>query len=226
MAIRQAGLLLLLALVLAGCGRERPAAAPVNPPPAAQEPAASRAAAPPDLMLRGIVRLNPTLTFRACDGQLLATVLDSTGERLIPAYQVLRPGEEGIYVEAAGRETENREVVLRSLEYAARPGPGLGCEQPASAALLRAFGRRPLWRLSITATGVELTQAGQPALTFAPPALDDSAGHLRYRADRFHLLLTALPCTEDSTGTFGSMQAVVTAEGKVLRGCASRGVVR
>jgi uncharacterized membrane protein len=176
-------------------------------------------------MLRGIVRLEPTLTFRACDGQLLATVLDSTGERLIPAYLVIRPGDDGIYVEAAGHETPSREVVLRSLEYAARPGPGLGCEQPLSGALLRAFGRRPDWRLSITAAGAELTEAGQPALTFAVPALDDSAGQLRYRSDRFHLLLTTIPCTEDSTGTFGSMQAVVTVAGKALRGCASRGVV-
>jgi len=177
-------------------------------------------------MLRGIVRLEPTLTFRACDGQLLATVLDSTGERLIPAYQGIRPGDDGMYVEAAGHETEKREVVLRTVEYAARPGPGLGCEQPPSSALLRAFGRRPDWRLSITATGVELTLAGQPGLTFSAPALDDSAGHLRYRSDRFHLLLTALPCTEDSTGTFGSMRAVVTVEGRVLQGCASHGMVR
>ena len=223
MAIRQTRPILLLAL--AGCGAERPAPPPVNPPPSEAQPPAPSAAARPDLMLRGIVRLSPTLTFRACDGQLLATVLDSTGERLIPAYQVIRPGDEGMYVEAAGHETENREVVLRSLEYAARPGAGLGCEQPPSGGLLRAFGRRPDWRLSITATGVELTQAGQPDLAFPAAALDDSAGHLRYRSDRFHLLLTAIPCIEDSTGTFGSMQAVVTVEGKVLRGCASRGVV-
>jgi uncharacterized membrane protein len=217
----------MLLLALAGCGGERPAPPPANPPPSAPEPAAPGPAARPDVMLRGIVRLEPTLTFRACEGQLLATVLDRTGERLIPAYMVIRPGDDGIYVEAAGHETPSREVVLRSLEYAARPGPGLGCEQPPSGALLRAFGRRPEWRLSITAAGVELTQPGQPALTFSPPALDDSAGHLRYRsADRFHLLLTAIPCTEDSTGTFGSMQAVVTVEGKVLRGCASRGVAR
>ena len=195
MAIRQA---VLLSLALAGCGRERPAPAPVNPPPPAREPAAPPAPARPDLMLRGIVRLSPTLTFRACEGQLLATVLDNTGERLIPAYQVIRPGDEGMYVEVSGHETPNREVVLRSLEYAARPGPGLGCEQPASTALLRAFGRRPDWRLSVTATGVELVQAGLPALAFSAPALDDSAGHLRYRSDRFHLLLTALPCIEGS----------------------------
>jgi uncharacterized membrane protein len=222
MTRRLAGPMLLLAL--AGCGRDRAAPSPVNPPPSAPEPPAPSAAARPDVMLRGMVMLTPTLTFRACDGQLLATVLDSTGARLIPAYQVIRPGDQGVYVEAAGHETENREVILRSLEYAARPGPGLGCEQPASGALLRAFGRRPDWRLSITGAGVELTQTGQPALTFPPPALDDSAGHLRYRADRFHLLLTAIPCTEDSTGTFGSMQAVVTVEGKSLRGCASRGI--
>ena len=224
MAIRVA--MSLGALALVSCGRERPAASPVNLPPPARAPAAAPAPARPDLMLRGIVRLSPTLTFRACDGQLLATVLDSTGERLIPAYQVIRPGDEGMYVEAAGRETANREVVLRSLEYAARPGPGLGCERPASAELLRAFGRRPDWRLSITPTGVELTQAGQPALAFPAPALDDSAGHLRYRSERFHLLLTARPCTEDSTGTFGSLQAVVTVEGRVLRGCAAHGQVR
>ena len=221
MTNRQAGPMVLLAL--AGCGNERPAPPPVNPPAPAPEPAAPAPAARPDVMLRGIVRLAPTLTFRACDGQLLATVLDSTGERLVPAHQVIRPGEEGIYVEASGHETENREVVLRSLEYAARPGPGLGCEQPPSDALLKAFGRRPDWRLRITTAGAELTQTGQPALTFSPPLLDDSAGHLRYRSDRFHLLLTAIPCTEDSTGTFGSMQAVVTTDGKVLRGCASRG---
>lgn len=224
MASRLTRPILLLALV--GCGRDRPAPPPANLPPPAAEPAAPAAAAPPDVMLRGIVRLSPTLTFRACDGQLLATVLDSTGERLVPAFQVIRPGEEGMYVEAAGHETRNREVVLRSLEYAARPTPGLGCEQPPSGALLRAFGRRPDWGLSITPSGVELTQSGQPALTFAPPTLDDSAGHLRYRADRFHLLLTAIACTEDSTGTFGSMQAVVTVEGRVLRGCAARGQVR
>ena len=224
MAIRRAGPMLLM--VLAACGAERPAPPPVNPPPPAPEPAASGTTVRPDVMLRGIVRLDPTLTFRACDGQLLATVLDSTGERLVPAHQVIRPGDQGIYIEASGHETENREVVLRSLEYAARPGPGLGCEQPPSGALLKAFGRRPDWRLSITATGAELTQSGQPALSFAPPALDDSAGHLRYRADRFHLLLTAIPCTEDSTGTFGSMQAVATVEGRVLRGCAARGMVR
>ena len=224
MAIRWTGPTLLVAL--AGCGGERPAPPPVNPPPPAPEPAASAPTARPDLMLRGIVRLSPTLTFRACDGQLLATVLDSTGERLIPAYQVIRPGDEGMYVEAAGYKTENREVVLRTLEYAARPGPGLGCEQPPSSALLRAFGRRPDWRLGITATGVELILSGQPALTFPTPTLDDSAGRLRYRSDRFHLLLTALPCTEDSTGTFGSMQAVVTVEGRVLRGCAAHGQVR
>ena len=224
MTLRGTGPILLLAL--AGCGGERPAPPPVNPPPSAGEPPAPEAAARPDLMLRGIVRLSPTLTFRACEGQLLATVLDRTGERLIPAYQVIRPGDEGMYVEAAGHETENREVVLRSLEYAARPGPGLGCEQPPSGALLRAFGRRPDWQLRITATAAELTQAGQPALAFPAPALDDSAGHLRYRSDRFHLLLTAIPCTEDSTGTFGSMQAVVTVEGRVLRGCAAHGQVR
>lgn len=223
MTIRRTGPLL---LALAGCGGERPAPPPVNPPPPAGEPPAPSAAARPDLMLRGIVRLSPTLTFRACDGQLLATVLDSTGERLIPAYQVIRPGDEGMYVEAAGHETENREVVLRSLEYAARPGAGRGCERPPSGALLRAFGRRPDWRLSITAGGVELTQTGQPALAFPAPAPDDSAGHLRYRSDRFHLLLTAIPCTEDSTGTFGSMRAVVTVEGRVLRGCAAHGQVR
>lgn len=223
MAFRQSGLL--LSLALAACGGEAPAPPPVNPPPPAPEPAATGPAARPDVMLRGIVRLQPTLTFRACDGQLLATVLDSSGERLVTAHQVIRPGDDGIYVEASGHETENREVVLRSLEYATRPGPGLGCEQPPSDALLKAFGRRPDWRLSITALGAELTQSGQPALSFPPPTLDDSAGQLRYRSDRFHLLLTAMPCTEDSTGTFGSMQAVVTVEGRVLRGCAARGRV-
>lgn len=217
----------ILAIALPACAAERPepvlpAARPPAPP---QAPGAATVAQ--SVMLRGIVRLQPTLTFRACDGQLLATAHDSTNERLVPAYQVIRPSvDEGMYVEVVASETATREVILHQLEYAARPGPGLGCEQRSREFLVRAFGRRPEWRLTLTTTGFELTQAGESPLAFPTVAPDDSSGHLRYRAGGLHLRLTTIPCTEDSTGTFASMQAVVTVAGKSLRGCASHGGVR
>ena len=216
-----------LAMAFAACGSQEQAPPPVRTRPPATPPAAPASVAPV-VMLRGTVRLQPSLTFRACDGQLLATVHDSTGERLVPAFMVIRPAEEeGMYVEALGTETRTREVILRVLEYAARPGPGRGCERAGESFLVRAFGRRPAWEAIVTGSGIELTRSGEPPLTFPLAEPDDSAGHLRYRTPGgFHLRLTPIPCTEDSTGTFASMQAVMTLEGKSLRGCASHGTVR
>ena len=218
----------ILAVSLPACAGERPDPSPPAARPPAPPEAPGAATMTQRVMLRGIVRLQPTLTFRACNAQLLATAHDSTNERLVPAYQVIRPSDdEGMYVEVVGSETATREVVLHQLEYAARPGPGLGCEQRSGDFLVRAFGRRPEWRLTLTTTGIELTQVGESPLSFPTVAPDDSSGHLRYRAPGgLHLRLTTMPCTEDSTGTFASMQAVVTVAGKSHRGCASHGVVR
>lgn len=225
MARERAGLVMLVSLI--ACGGERQTPAPVDdrPPPVIPPPPA--AAGPREVFLRGVVQMVPALSFRSCDGQALSVAQDSTRDHLVPAYRVLQPNDaEGIYAEMIGAQLPGGALILRRLEFASRTGPGQGCEQRSGEFLVRAFGRRPEWRLTLTNAGIELVQAGEPALTFPSVAPDDSSGHLRYRAPGgLDLRLTMTPCTEDSTGTFASMKAVVTVAGKSLRGCASHGKV-
>jgi uncharacterized membrane protein len=223
MDLRRAATLLSMA-ALAGCGGGEPRAvgearAPALPPPTPGAAVARQA------FVRGMVRLTPNLSFRSCDGTAMVATLDSTSDHLVPAYRVLRPATDEIYVEAVGTTAQGQPLVLRRLEYAALPGPGGGC-QGRGGHLVQAFGIRPEWRLLVWAGGMELTQTGESALNFPAATAVDSGGMKRYEAGGLRLSLIDSPCTVDSLRTFGSMQAIVDVGGKTLRGCAANGIVR
>jgi len=227
MALERAGLAMLVSLIACGGERRAPAPGDDRPPPVVPPPPAAAEAR--EVFLRGVVHMVPTLSFRSCDGQALVAAQDSTRDHLVPAYRVLRPDEEeGMYAEVIGGQLPGGALILRRLEFASRPRSGQGCDQPATGHILRAFGVRPEWQVLVTGSGIMFTQAAEPrSLSFPATSPDDSAGVLRYRtAGGFHMLLTQSPCTVDSTGTFGSMQAIVQIGGTTLRGCASHGVVR
>jgi uncharacterized membrane protein len=155
----------------------------------------------------------------------MAGVEDSTGDHLVPAFRVLRPATDEIYIEAVGATSPGHPMVLRRLEYASVPGPGEGCQNGQGHVVL-AFGIRPEWRLAVRAGGMELIQAGGSPLSFPGASAVDSAGVRRYEAGGLRLQLIESPCTVDSVATYGSMQATVYLDGKTLRGCAANGVVR
>ncbi len=213
-------------------GGEQPAPAP-PPTEAPDQPAPAAPAERPDLLMRGIVRLQPPM-FRSCDGNVVAELIDSTAGRLVPTFSILQATEQdGLYVLARGAFGERREVVLRELQLATRPAEREGCEQPDPEYVIMARGLGPAWHVRVLASGIEYSQEGEAAsLTFPAVAPQDSAGRTIYQttsaAPDSHTLRLSLLIEGCAQGDaiYGSMQAEVTVDGTTLQGCAWRGVLK
>jgi len=222
-------LLLPTALLAAGCGGERTPRAPAPPPAAVAPPAAPGVA--PDIMLRGTVHLEPTLTFRSCESRTIVTALDSTGDRLVATYRLMRPSNEvGVYLLARGAPAGNGAVILREVEYATLPTAIEGCDQSPPNADIVAWGANPDWRLTIVGSGIEFSQTAEPAaIAFQATPSTGAGGAIRYEvpagaggAHTLQLDLTRAACNAGTGYTYGAMQASLVIDGKALRGCAWR----
>lgn len=226
--------LLVAAFLAAACGgdRNRPAVPPAQEP--AAEPVPASVPASPERMVRGTVRLNPTMSFRPCDGGPIMSVVDSTRDRLVPSYSSMRAtDDEGMFILARAANSPRNELILRELQFAIRPMPGEGCDQPAPDYAMLMRGTTPPWRITMTPAAIEFSDStASEGVRFPAVAPDDSAGFTRYRATAesggshtLHLLLSQTPCNEAKSGAFAAMRAQLVVDGRVLSGCAWRGTV-
>jgi len=217
-----------VAFGLVACGAEKPA--PAVPEQAAPPPAAPVAGPLPQAMVRGIVRLTPTLSFRSCEGQSLMTLVDNSGGRLISNYRLMQADEsDGMYVLGRAATSPSNELLLGEIEYAGLPGGTEGCQQPLPDYVISARGEDPAWRLTIGNGGIVFVrEADQTSMNFPAVTPDDSAGRVRYQSttggdQSFHLLLDRNGCAGRRAGMYASMTADLIIGGQTLRGCAWRG---
>lgn len=222
-----------LAFGLVSCGAEKPAPAAV--PDQTAPPAAAPVAAPAPAaatMVRGIVRLQPSPSFRSCEATSQLTLIDNTGGRLAPNYRFMQANDtDGLYVLASGTINERGEMVLGEIEFAGLPATTGGCEGPAPDYSMAVRGGEPAWSLTVTGSGIEFSRGGdQPAITFPAVTPDDSGGMTRYQAattgaeHSLHLLLSRTGCTGSrAAAMYASMQARAVIDGQSLSGCAWRG---
>jgi uncharacterized membrane protein len=218
-----------LALVVAACGGERPM--PPPPPEAAAQavPAPAQAAAVPETLLRGIVRLGPSPMFRSCEGEPLTPVADSTSEHLVTAYHSVRATEdEGMYIEVRGYLAGGL-AVLKEIERAMPPSLA-NCDQPPPDYQLRAFGLDPAWTVTVSNAAIDVSEGDSVRIGFPAVTPDDSAGFQRYQTatdaggpHSLHLLVQRRACSLGRTGAYAAIQALVVLDGRVLSGCAGRG---
>ncbi len=227
-------LLLPTALLAAGCGGERTPPAEAPPAPAPAETAAP-APASPDVSVRGVVILEPTMTFRPCDGGPIVSLLDSTSNRLKPAIGLGGSTEEqGLFVLGRGTTSPQRELILREIEYAVRPSPGAGCDQPPSDYVIAIRGTDAGWNVVVRPQAIEYLDAtGAESIRFAGAGPTDSGGLMTYStttefgpSHTLQIVLTPGSCREAKSGAWSPFQASVTLDGKSLRGCAWRGSMR
>jgi uncharacterized membrane protein len=217
-------------LAVACMGEKSP---PAAAPPAASTPAAApAAAASPDVLVRGVIRLAPTLSFRPCDGGAQRAVLDSSNNRLVAVYRTLRAGDEsGMYLLGIGAGGGNNALVLRDLEYS-DVSADAECNNPAPSYQVTARGTAPAWQLTITDAGIEYSDSAfTDGVRFPPATTDDSSGWTRYRssggdAHTIQLITNRNGCAERSGTSYAAMQAAVTFDGRTRTGCAWRGRLR
>ncbi|HEV8148987.1 MAG TPA: hypothetical protein VGP61_02250 [Gemmatimonadales bacterium] len=219
----------ILVLLIAACGGDRPEQAlPARQRATSHAPGSTSGSAP--LLLRGIVKLSPSLQFQSCEAGPLMGVLDSTGDRIVSTYRFMRATEqEGMYVLARGGATAQGQIVFRELEFAGRPDEGRGCGELMDY-LVMVRGTDPEWGLKLTGPTLLFSGAGQPApIEFPAPAPDDSGGFKRYQTTSdngthtLHLLLIRASCSEGRTGMYSAISAAVILDGRRLQGCGWRG---
>jgi putative lipoprotein len=221
----------LLACLVAACGGDSPPPQPLPPPPAPSQAPSAAVTAPPDVMLRGIVRAGASLTFRPCDGSLLMIALDSTSGGVRPIYRLMNATDEaGMYVLVRGRQSAGGDVAtLREIAFASRPGPGASCEEPAPDYLVMLRGTNPAWQVTIRDQAIEFSQSDSIRIEFPAVAPEDTAGLTRYQttqgAHSLRLFLTRAECSEGSSGNYMKMRADVVIDGRPLQGCAWPGRV-
>jgi uncharacterized membrane protein len=215
-----------LALVVAACGGERP----VPPPPPEEAPAQAAApaqvAAVPETLLRGMVKLAPSPTFRSCEGEPIAPVADSTSGHLVPAYNTVRATEdEGMYIEVRGYQAGGV-AVFKEIERA-MPVSLANCDQPAPNYRIRAFGLDPAWTVTVSNAAIEATDGDSVRISFPAVMPDDSGGYQRYQTSAdthsLHLLVQRRACSLGRTGAYAAIQALVVLDGRVRSGCGARG---
>ena len=225
--------LLPVALLAAACGAEPkpPAAAPPAEAPPAPAPAPAAPSVVPDMLLRGIVQLDPAITFQSCDTRIIASPVDSTGGRLVSTFRLMHAtGETGMYVLARGVRAGNGLVILREIQFARIPTATEGCDQPLPNADIVVRGTKPDWGLTLSSSGSEFTQATDPVSIIAPavqPTMQD--GIMKYDisagtggAHTLQLELTPAACNLGGDYIYSSMRAVLSLDGKPLAGCAWR----
>jgi len=220
-----------LALVMAACGGEKPVPAPPPEELPAAAPAPAAATAVPETLLRGIVRLTPTTSFRSCEGDPVAPVADSTSGHLVPAYNSMRATEDdGMYIEARGYlGGGGGAAVFKEIERALPPSLA-NCDQPAPNYRVRAFGLDPAWTVTVRGASIDATVGDSAQISFPSTAPVDSEGYQRYQTTTeaggphsLHLLLQRRACSLGRTGTYAAIQASVVLDGRVLNGCGGRG---
>ena len=221
------------AVLIAACGgsdRTPPAAPPAETPASSPSPAAALGL--PDVMVRGIVRVNPEMSYRPCDGGPIMALVDSTRDHLVPAFSSMRATDEGgMYVLGRGAHSPRGSLIFRDLQFATLPVAGEGCDQPAPGYTMAMRGISPPWRLVLTPGGFEYSDSTTTdPLRFPAVVPDDSAGLTRYQATlesggshTLHVLLSPTPCNEG--GAFASMQVQLVVDGKARSGCGWRGTV-
>ena len=197
---------------------------------AAPAPAGTPSAS--EMMVRGTVVLGQAMTFRSCDGPPILTVLDSTDNRLRGTYGLVNAtDDQGMFILARGATSPRGELILRELEYAARPAPGEGCDQPSPDYAFAVRGADSAWSVVITDQAIlfRSSPAGE-RIEFPAVARGDSAGSTTYRTatqpDRAHTLeiqMTAASCREAKTAAYSRLRATVVIDTSRLSGCAWRG---
>ena len=215
-----------LALMVAACGGERPAPPPPPEEAPPQSPAPAQVAAVPETLLRGIVKLGPSPTFRSCEGEPLTGVADSTSDHLVPAYNTVRATEEeGMYIEVSGYQAGGV-AVFKEIERAMPPSLA-NCDQPVPNYRIRAFSLDPAWTVTVSGAGIEATEGDSIRISFPAVMPDDSGGYQRYQATAdphsLHLLVQRRACSLGRTGAYAAIQALVVLDGRVLSGCGARG---
>ena len=225
-----------MALVAAACGSgERPAPAAAPPAPAPVD-AAAPAPAPgaPASVVRGIAIFSPTMSFRPCIGAI-ASLVDSTGNRLRPMIGLVGSSEErGVFIIGLGTTSARNELILRGVDYVIRPAPGEGCERPEQAYTIGVRGVDSAWQVTIAPGAIEYRNAaGSESIRFPGASPAEASGFSTYTsATEFgdprsiQIVLTPGSCREAKGGAWSPFQASVTLDGKTVRGCAWRGLMR
>lgn len=225
-----------VALVAAACGGgDRPAPAAAPPAPASVDAAAP---APPPAasasVVRGIALFSPTMSFRPCSGPI-ATLVDSTGNRLRPLIGLVGSSEEqGVFILGLGSTSPRNELVLHEVDYVVRPAPGEGCERPEQAYSIAVQGVDSAWRVTIAPGGIEYHSAtGSEHIRFPAAAPAEADGSSTYTSStefgdsrNIRIVLTSGSCREIKSGAWTALRASVTLDGRALQGCAWRGLMR
>jgi len=224
-----------LAVVIAGCSRERTAQ-----PAAGEAPPAFPSSSETSLSLkRGTITVaGQQGTFKPCgSGEALWIVDQSDG-----SYQDVADiaANDALYVEARGERgpvpedqpaasTYAGAFVLEQILYAGAPAPSRGCEAPAPAYIVRARGNEPpaSWTVEVTEEKMEWMQDKGEAITFDAPRELDTEGAVSYEGRNpqhtLQLVIDSQVCRDPTTEEFFAYAARAVLDEKEFKGCARVG---
>ena len=176
-------------------------------------------------------------SFRTCDGEREAWVINKAGDELVHVYDELtsEPYQE-MFVEVRGEWQEapadgfgaDYPEALRIMELIRAENEGFGCDLQLDGVLFVANGNEPFWRLHIRPDGLSMWSMNSPGeMRFPPPDIVREEGRIAVNANvpdvPVHVVLTRKRCVDTMSGARYSFAATVDVNGQQYQGCALQG---
>ncbi|OLF55485.1 COG3650 family protein [Pseudomonas chlororaphis] len=178
---------------------------------------------------------NGQLLFKPCVGDQRYVVKDDAGTSILQEAASLADQQGTLFADLRGHFSPSKaggadsEVALSQLYRVERSSDACG-DPDFPRLILRASGKTPDWSVDVSAKGMRIERAGQPAL--ALPYLEEQLGDGRFNlsseANNRHVELWVAPqrCVDSKTGSVQHLTAELRVDGQVQRGCAYFGGAR
>ncbi|AJO81654.1 COG3650 family protein [Pseudomonas sp. MRSN 12121] len=169
------------------------------------------------------------LLFKPCTGEQRYAVKDDGGTSILQEAATLAEKQGTLFADLRGHFSPSQsggadsEVALSQLYRLERSNDACG-DPDFPRLILRASGKAPAWNVDVSAKGMRIERADQPAL--ALPYLEEQLGDGRFNlsseANNRHVELWVAPqrCVDSQTGSVQHLSAELRVDGQVQRGCA------